>query len=336
MAIINYSFRNGKPGPEENLKLTACMNKAHFRADRYLVAHDQDVEILDGEVHAGYIPILFHKACGNVSTVTRRSPSLIRKDSADLYLLSFPLTGSLKVIQSNRTTPIHPGDCVLTYANAPVTLVNLPDDDAQHESLHVLASSSLMARLLLKPQHLCGSALHLQGNGGDLAQRLLVDLYRTAEDMDTRAAQSLATSAIEAILLAAQDGVRRQAPDAGRRERSLRKLLDHIALHCFEPDLSARKVAEACGISTRYLHDLLQRDGKSFHALLWQARLASAKEQLEDRSLAERAISEVAYLVGFKSTSHFSRAFRAAYGLSPRALRQKAGGRQGPAFSIRA
>lgn len=324
MVVVNYQLNDGILMDEENIRLSYSMDRAHFIAERALVSSDHDVSIYDGEVHAGHIPILLHKSRGDVRARTQRSLKLIRKDRTGVYLLSYPLVGSLFVEQNSHATRILPGSFALTRTNAPVVLDTLPNEDREHMSIHVLVPSSLVTTILLDPWPLCGLGFQFQHSGAHVAQRLLSDLYVMADSMDVRAAQSLATAAIEAMLLAAENERSVQCRQVGKRERSLRKLLDYIALHCFDPDMSTQKVAVACGISTRYMNDLLRRDGKIFKQYLWQTRLANAREQLKDRRFAGRPISEVAYLVGFKSNSHFSRAFKAAFGMSPRIFRNSA------------
>ena len=50
--------------------------------------------------------------------------------------------------------------------------------------------------------------------------------------------------------------------------------------------------------------------------LIWQMRLVEASHRLASGA---GTVSEVAYSVGFKSVSHFSKRFKEAYGISPRA-----------------
>ncbi|MBL8942370.1 MAG: helix-turn-helix domain-containing protein [Myxococcales bacterium] len=51
------------------------------------------------------------------------------------------------------------------------------------------------------------------------------------------------------------------------------------------------------------------------------ARLDRCRAQLLDPAHAHRSISEIAFALGFTSAAHFSRAFRARFGRSPRTLR---------------
>ncbi|MBT8441888.1 MAG: helix-turn-helix domain-containing protein [Gammaproteobacteria bacterium] len=90
-----------------------------------------------------------------------------------------------------------------------------------------------------------------------------------------------------------------------------------------DPDLSPAVVAAALGVSERYLHKLFQSEDLSLTAFIWDRRLRNCRADLEDPSMAGRSITEIAHAWGFKSSSHFSRTFKKAFGLSPREVRAK-------------
>ncbi|MGO9397191.1 MAG: helix-turn-helix domain-containing protein [Xanthobacteraceae bacterium] len=50
---------------------------------------------------------------------------------------------------------------------------------------------------------------------------------------------------------------------------------------------------------------------------LWQRRLIRCTEALRDPSQAHRSITDVCFLYGFSSSSHFSRLFKDQFGVSP-------------------
>jgi len=84
-------------------------------------------------------------------------------------------------------------------------------------------------------------------------------------------------------------------------------------------DIDAETLAARLGVSRRYLDKLFARTGSSVSQQVWERRLQCAAEQLRDARSA--GIAEVAYSVGFKDLSHFSRAFRKRFGVAPRAWR---------------
>ena len=78
--------------------------------------------------------------------------------------------------------------------------------------------------------------------------------------------------------------------------------------------LTLQEVADHCYISQWYLSKLLNRQlGQNFYELLNGVRIQRAKELMEDPSLR---ISEIAELVGYSDTAHFSRVFKKQEGVS--------------------
>ena len=108
----------------------------------------------------------------------------------------------------------------------------------------------------------------------------------------------------------------------------------HALGHLTEPGRTPEAVARACYVSVRQLHRAFAREGTSFGAWVREQRLRRCRDDLADRERGDRAIAEIAAGWGFGSAAHFSRAFRARFGISPIALRVAAGWREpGPAAS---
>jgi AraC-like DNA-binding protein len=122
-------------------------------------------------------------------------------------------------------------------------------------------------------------------------------------------------------LLAALHAQTRQGPAmrlAGRGDQVV-LALDAMAT---DPGLTVAAVAAALGLSPRRVHALLAARGEKFGALLLARRLAIAHAALRLPQNAGLGVAQVGYRAGFNSASHFSRAFRARYGLSPLAFRR--------------
>jgi len=97
--------------------------------------------------------------------------------------------------------------------------------------------------------------------------------------------------------------------------------------HVGDP-LSLEQLAALAGVGARQLNRLFAtRFGASAVARYRTLRLDKAHELLERTSMP---IAEVARVTGFANAAHFSRRFRAAFGVSPSAMRASgAGDRQG-------
>jgi AraC-like DNA-binding protein len=76
------------------------------------------------------------------------------------------------------------------------------------------------------------------------------------------------------------------------------------------------------GISVRYLYLLFQAEGTAPAHWILERRLEQASRLLADPRQAGRTITDIAFSVGFKDASHFTRAFKSRHGLGPREYRR--------------
>jgi AraC-like DNA-binding protein len=88
-----------------------------------------------------------------------------------------------------------------------------------------------------------------------------------------------------------------------------------------DPDLTARSVASAFGISPRYLHIIFANEGETVSNYILRRRLEECGKQLADEMWRRRTITEVAFGWGFNNATHFARVFKDHYGLAPRDYR---------------
>lgn len=98
-----------------------------------------------------------------------------------------------------------------------------------------------------------------------------------------------------------------------------------VARH-YRRELTLAAVARALSCSPRQLQRAYaQFGGASFQEDLTARRMAAAAELLAGQSIP---VGDVARLVGYSGGSHFARAFRRRYGLSPACFRERARGRR--------
>ncbi|HEX7305883.1 AraC family transcriptional regulator [Lentzea sp.] len=117
------------------------------------------------------------------------------------------------------------------------------------------------------------------------------------------------------------DGLERTATDLldallGTRtpEAALAAAHAFITAHLHEQELCAHRVAAAIGYSERHLSRLFARSGESVPQAILNARLDAAR-----RLLVEPVpLADVAARTGFVSQAHFSRTYRARFGVTPR------------------
>jgi AraC-like DNA-binding protein len=90
-----------------------------------------------------------------------------------------------------------------------------------------------------------------------------------------------------------------------------------------DPDLSPRVIAAAHHISTRTLHRLFHSYNTTVTRWIRSRRLERCRRDLADRLQSGRSIHAISAHWGFRDSAHFSRAFRAEYGMSPHDFRER-------------
>lgn len=258
---------------------------------------------------------------GALSAMQNRRPaSLVDDDGLVLVMLA---AGTATARQFGREQTISAGEAIMTANDAPATfvghtptkLINLRFDrrkldllDADGSALRPMSPSNPALRLLAAYVNLVG--LGVSSLQSDVARSVADHVY------------DLAALAI---------GATRDGTDLARlrgvRAARLAVALKIIRSHFDEPDLTPASVAEQAGISTRYLHKLLQETGSSFSERVQELRLSRAFALLSARGRMPLRINEAAYAAGFNDLSHFNRVFRRKYGLTPTAARGSGGSR---------
>ncbi|MFF4035109.1 helix-turn-helix domain-containing protein [Streptomyces sviceus] len=164
---------------------------------------------------------------------------------------------------------------------------------------------------------------------GTLLSPLLSDLARTATEAQPAVGEMLAWNAVNLLSTLATEQLGAEAPGTRGGESTqppvLKRILEYVELHLTDPDLSPEAIARAHHISVRYLHKLFKDEGATVGRWILRRRLEECRRDLMRYGPGSRTIAAVAGRWGFLSATHFSRVFRAAYGMSPREWRDTAG-----------
>ena len=107
-------------------------------------------------------------------------------------------------------------------------------------------------------------------------------------------------------------------PRQSLRSITLTRIQQYIIDNLSDPGLTPTTVAAANGITTRYLHLLFEDVGASAAQWIRERRLERCRDDIARSAASGRSITEIAYDWGFNHPSHFSRAFKAHFGMAPR------------------
>ena len=162
---------------------------------------------------------------------------------------------------------------------------------------------------------------HITASGGTATADLMLHLIEADHGYDLSVAvadQMVYTAARNAT---AAQRVSLQSRN-GIRNKHLSKAIE-IMRHRIEDPVSSSAIARELGVSTRQIERLFGRYlNTSPRKYFMEMRLERARQLLLQ---TEATVSEVALSCGFENFSHFSRAYRTAYGLPPSAQRARPG-----------
>ncbi|MFE7135086.1 helix-turn-helix domain-containing protein [Streptomyces sp. NPDC057638] len=110
-------------------------------------------------------------------------------------------------------------------------------------------------------------------------------------------------------------------PSESRQHALFLRIQAFVHQHLGDPQLTPSTIAAAHHISIRYLYKLFHQHGLAVAEWIRTRRLERCHRELADPRLRTVPIHAIAARWGFTDSANFSRAFRAAYAISPKEFR---------------
>lgn len=247
-----------------------------------------------------------------------RTPARIARTGEDYLLVSIQAQGEGKVIQHGRTAQLQPGDFALYDSTCPYEL----RFDGPFRQYVLMIPGPLLRTALNDTHRLTATTVSGQRGAGHLMIGMISTL---AADMPTLAPESSAAVAdsITNILVAGLSGLPAARPVPVSQLAALHReqIKACVRARLSEPALTIASIAAQLRLSPSTLHRAWAGEPCSLGDWIWNQRLDAAQRELVSPAHAKRSVSEIAFAWGFSDAAHFSRAFRARFGCSPRELR---------------
>ena len=189
--------------------------------------------------------------------------------------------------------------------------------------LSILIPHRMATTIVPGIEDMCGLSVDGSAGLGSILLSHLRQIHKTVETVDPQDRTAVLRATVELLAAAFRPEPDRIAGSAFRRAL-LGRVQEHILAHLDDPALSAATIAAAFRFSPRYLHRLFEEFGVTVGTWIRERRLMAARSDLASRTMAGYSITQIAMRHGFADASHFSHAFRDAFGLSPRDYRQTA------------
>ncbi|WP_448029169.1 helix-turn-helix domain-containing protein [Bradyrhizobium liaoningense] len=279
---------------------------------------------------AGFPASVEHVRLGNAAInrvsfpehVVRRSAADIAASDRSCFYLNLKLAGRCRIQQDDREISLSSGQ------------VGIFDSDRQFSLLHDRGPQLRVASFWVPAEALrerlpasfdVGAA---RVSDDPFVGHLIVETARTLSDGALRMSEDEGVRLFRVLIELVAVSLSRRSRVGAAESESLADattLALKRAIHrrLREPGLAVADVAEAVGISERYVHKLLARSGSSFTDYVIDHRLDGAARDLRDPAMADRAIGAIAFDWGFSDLSHFTRRFKQRFGCRPRDWRAR-------------
>lgn len=230
---------------------------------------------------------------------------------ADKFILVMVESGSVSAIQRGRQCRLQESQYALFDCANPVSFAGAGD----YKVLGVFIPRFLLQARLRNAQAIVAQPLSCTGSPWRIASNLLRMLASEIRHIPVPVAYGYANQVVELVSIAVEADTQLSGELSGRHA-IFRRCAAYVKSHLADGSLAPNKIADAMGISVRYLHKVFQESGESVCEYLRSARLETSRLELADPQKASVQIREIAHRVGFRSQAHFAAAFKQRYGIS--------------------
>jgi AraC-like DNA-binding protein len=258
------------------------------------------------------------------SFVGERTRKHINRDDEDHVYLSFNIGATTHIgRQLGREIDIAPGRAGLVVLDASTQAI-APNNG---HCISLKLPSAIFREWGLSPVDLACRPIDCTGADYQLLTGYARLLIANGAGLDESGAAEATRHLIKLTgrWLGATDGMQGpEGEDAVYRAR-LAFIRQTIGKQALDPEVSLERVARRLGMPSRTVQHMLAKAGESFSQIVMAARLRRARVYLLDPIYADLPVADIAFRCGFLDVSSFYRAFRAAYGITPKSLREQAG-----------
>jgi AraC-like DNA-binding protein len=244
----------------------------------------------------------------------RRSSRSVAEDACELFTLTIPTAGRLLVSHEHEERVLEPGHVYLFNHSIPYS--TLPQDVYATHSIGFCADDLRRRVAHLGPFYRLSFA-DAGAGGAQLLQSFVNHLAEGALNWSEHEFTTLSEQMFDLMALLIVQRASPASAETSARLAHRQRAIQYIRTHIEEEDLCPRSVAQACGISVSYLHQLFRDSERSVEAMITEERLQMACRKLKDPRCGHMSVASIAYESGFNDATHFSRAFKRRFGCTP-------------------
>nr|WP_042180238.1 helix-turn-helix domain-containing protein [Kibdelosporangium sp. MJ126-NF4]CEL14275.1 Transcriptional regulator, AraC family [Kibdelosporangium sp. MJ126-NF4]CTQ88642.1 Transcriptional regulator, AraC family [Kibdelosporangium sp. MJ126-NF4] len=262
-------------------------------------------------------PVVVNRVTAGPHSAARTQRHIARTETP-YYKVSMPLRGYVTVRQDGREAHLPPGDLAVYDTSRPYEVTF--DDTCR---LLVLMFPHRELRL---PHDSISEVTARRVSGrtgiGGLVAPLLVNLASRLDEISGPQSARLADNVVDLLGTLYADLLSGSGyHPADPMHALMTRIRCFIEDHLDEPGLGPEMVAAASHISVGYLHKLFRAESTSVSRMIRERRLEQCRRDLVAPTARDKTVGAIGAHWGFVDAAHFSRVFKATYGVSPREYR---------------
>lgn len=252
--------------------------------------------------------------------VVRHSREQVARSRFQMHFLHLQLEGESIYRQDQREARLRPGDITICDNSRPYEIVF----EQANRMLVFGFPYDLLRRYIQYPQSIAAKRLSGSNGIGGLLSDFLSDVWRHCQEDREFEISAGVTDAILGLLASSYRQLLGSTIDHSSLGAAHRvRIIHYIEEHLGDSSLTPTRIASAFRITTRYLHHLFSEEDETVARYILRRRLEECARALTSQSQRKRTITSIAFDFGFSSATHFGRAFRSRYDLTPREYRQR-------------
>jgi AraC-like DNA-binding protein len=284
-----------------------------------LVSDPADIGAFHGSIVRTTIGELsLAEACSEAQTV-RHSRAHVARTRGALFLLMLQLEGESRNRQDGREAFLKPGEFTLFDCTREYQIV-FP---GANRGLVLGIPETQLRRQVACPESLVAIPMRAgEGGAAALFSRFLRSFWVACQqDLQSSAAARVASAVLGLLGAAYAEVPRARCERSTVAEAQRIRIVNYIEAHLHDPRITPTSVAQSCRITPRYLHHLFATSEETVGRYLLRRRLEECARALVSPVQLGRTVAEIAFDHGFNSPTHFGRAFRGRFGVTPRTYR---------------
>jgi AraC-like DNA-binding protein len=244
-----------------------------------------------------------------------RSPADVRMDPRDDFMLWLTLGANVVFEQGGHEARMQIGDLVLHDQSQPFGL----EFGQGFRALGIFIPRALLTARWPEAPRFTARSVNRRSKLGALAGSMVRHLLSLDGVTEHDVVSRLGASALDIFATTLDAELADRWQRAPQQEKRLAQVKKYMLANLHNPELDLDAIGRAQNMAPRTLNRLFAREGTTPMRWLWQQRLAGSFTAIAEGKVTR--VTDAALSHGFSDLSHFSRAFKTAFGRSPHTVK---------------